>query len=99
MRNITAVLAVAAVLTLGGCGGSSDKDDAAGNGAPTTGCTETKSEELYVKQMFSCADRNPATRVYTFESTTARDNYLTAAASFGAVNKVGEGDLWIEVKA
>jgi len=99
MSKITAVLAIAAVLTLGGCGGSGKDDKAAGGSdAPTTGCTETKSEELYVKQMYSCADRNPATRVYIFDSTTARDNYWTAAESMGAA-KVGEGALWLETKA
>lgn len=98
MRKITAVLAVTAMLTVGGCGGN-DKaadDKAAGDSAPTTGCTETASEELYVSQMFDCADRK--TRVYTFADKAARENWWTAASAAGSV-KVTEGETWLEVKA
>lgn len=99
---VVTVLAAAAVLTLGGCGGSNDKAPAATTSAsqpaadaPTTGCTLTPSEELYVRKYYVCDSRSTA--VYTFDSTDQRDNWWKAASAAGSV-KDGQGDLWIEVK-
>jgi hypothetical protein len=101
MRKITAVLAAAVVLTVGGCGGNDKAASSSGSttaqpSAPTTSCALTASDELYVSQMFDCADRG--TRVYTFADKAARDNYWTAASAVGSV-KVSEGETWLEVKA
>jgi hypothetical protein len=76
-----------ALLTLVGCGGS-------GAAAPTDGCTETPTEELFVQKMYDCGSD---VRVYTFADNSARDNYKQAATGFGAV-VLGEGDRWLKTK-
>jgi hypothetical protein len=103
VRKLIAVPILVA-LAVGGCGG---KDAAGGggggttttsapSGAPTTDCTATDTEELYVTKMYDCNTRG--TRVYLFNTSTAKDSYWKAAAEFGSV-KVAEGDTWLEVKA
>lgn len=89
-----AVLLVAAVVTVvvllaggsDGGGGSS--------AAPTAGCSEVTTEELYVQQAFTCPD---GTRVVTFATTQARDDYLKVAEHFGAVT-ADKGATWARVR-
>lgn len=90
-----AALVVAAVIALvliapwgGGDGGG------AGSAAPTDGCSEVTTEELYVQKAFTCPD---GTRVVTFASTAARDDYLKVAEHFGTVT-VDRGATWARVR-
>jgi hypothetical protein len=77
----------ALVLVIAGCNAGAPATP------PTTGCTETASEELYVSAMYACAD----TSVYVFKSTEARDSWRQAAEGFGIV-VTGSGDAWLVVK-
>jgi hypothetical protein len=90
-----AVLAIAAIITTvvlitsNNAGTSSSSDT-----PPTTGCTETTTEEIYVQHVYTCPD---GTRVYTFATTAARDDYLKAAEHFGAVT-IEKGATWAKVR-
>lgn len=90
---LVATIAVLLVMNLSSDskGGS---DSAAGSAAPTAGCSEVTTEELYVQKAFTCPD---STRVLTFATTTARDDYLKVAEGFGAVT-VDKGATWAKVR-
>jgi len=97
--TVVTVLA-AAVLMLGGCGGSKEPAGEAASsapaaGAPIDGCTETATEELYVRKLYHCDARQA--NVYTFDSKEARDNWWKVAESTGSMKNT-EGDTWMEVK-
>lgn len=104
-RSAAATVLTAAVLVLAGCGGNSTNSNAPASspasstapaaGAPITGCTETPTEELFVRTLYACDTR--ATNVYVFDSNDARDNWWKVAESAGTV-KDGQGDKWMEVK-
>jgi hypothetical protein len=51
-------------------------------------------EELYVQKAFTCPD---STRVLTFATTQARDDYLKVAEGFGTVT-VDKGATWARVR-
>lgn len=93
MNKLTAVLAVAAVLTLGGCG-SSGEESPAPAAAPTLGCISAATDELFVSKFWECTDD---TTIREFADTTARDNWWKAAEPTGSV-KVAEGTNWIKAK-
>jgi uncharacterized lipoprotein YajG len=100
MKRIIA-LAIA-ILVLGGCASKEATNENAGattsvaTPSSAEGCTVTETEEMYVAEMYACADRS--TRVYVFSTSSARDNWRKAAEEFGSV-VVGQGDTWLEVKA
>ena len=89
---LVATIAVLLVMNLssGGEGGEGGSDSA----APTAGCSEVTTEELYVQKAFTCPD---STRVLTFATTAARDDYLRVAEGFGAVT-VDKGATWAKVR-
>ena len=95
MNKLFAVLA-AVVLGVAGCGGPDEPQSAASSAASLDGCTVAETEELYVTEMYRCEARS--TRVYLFNTSTARDSYRKVAEEFGAV-VAGQGDTWLEVKA
>lgn len=91
----------AAVLILGGCGGKANESAAPATSppaasAPTDGCSAETSEEMYVAELYNCASRS--TKVYKFQTATARDDWRKAAEGFGTV-VLNQGDTWLEVKA
>jgi hypothetical protein len=90
-----AVVVVAAVVTVivlvAGGGGA----DGAGSAAPTAGCTEVATEELYVQHAYDCPD---GTRVLTFADSSARDDFLKVAEHFGAVT-VERGATWARTRS
>jgi hypothetical protein len=96
------VLAVIAALTLmAGTGGAvwwltRPTANTAGNAAtaPTAGCAAGTTEELYVQTLYTCPD---GTRIVTFASSKARDDYLNAASHFGAV-VVEKGETWARIR-
>jgi hypothetical protein len=99
MRKATVLSILAGALVLSGCGGTKATESATSdtaNDAPTSGCTVGATDEIYVTKMYECPSR--ATRVYLFNTSTAKGDYWKAAAEFGSV-KVAEGDTWLEVKA
>ena len=89
---LVAAVVTAVVLVAGG-------NDVAGAGsdsaAPTAECSEVTTEELYVQKAFSCPD---GTRVLTFATAAARDDYLKVAEHFGTVT-VERGTTWARVRS
>jgi hypothetical protein len=63
-------------------------------GPPTAGCTIGSTDEIYVQHVYDCPD---GTRVVTFDTTAARDDYLTVAEHFGSVT-VEKGAVWARVR-
>ena len=86
---LVAAAVIAVVLTAGKDGGGG-----AGSAAPTAGCSEVATEELYVQKAFGCPD---GTRVVTFATTAARDDYLKVAEHFGVVT-VDRGATWARIR-
>lgn len=97
------VLVVFASLALVACG-----DDDGGGSAPDPaalgdelGCESfepLETEELYVRELFSCErEEGTTTNVYTFNTSSARDSWREIAEEFGTV-VVDEGDTWLEVR-
>ena len=84
---VAAVVTVVVLVASGGGGG--------GTAAPTAGCTEVSTEELYVQHAFECPD---GTRVLTFATSTARDDFLRVAEGFGAVT-VERGPTWARTRS
>lgn len=93
---IIGVLAAVVVLLAGGLvlalvvrdsGTSSDAP-------PIAGCTVGTTEEIYVQTIHNCPD---GTRVLTFASEQARDDYLKIATHFGAV-VVEQGETWARIR-
>lgn len=85
---LIAAVVTAIVLVAGGGGG-------AGSAAPTEGCTEVTTEELYVQHAYNCPD---GTRVLTFADSSARDDFLKVAEHFGAVT-VDKGATWARTRS
>ena len=84
---VAAVVTVVVLVASGGGGG--------GTAAPTAGCTEVSTEELYVQHAFECPD---GTRVLTFADSSARDDFLKVANHFGAVT-VDQGATWARTRS
>lgn len=91
-----AVVLVAAVVTavVLVAGRGADGGGGAGSAAPTAGCSEVTTEELYVQKAFTCPD---GTRVVTFTDSNARDDYLKVAEHFGQAT-VDKGATWARVR-
>ncbi len=85
------IVAVVIALAAGDKGGSGDGAAA----APTAGCSEVTTEELYVQKAYDCQD---GTRVLTFATTQSRDDFLRVAESFGAV-AVDKGATWARTRS
>jgi len=87
-RWIVAVLA-AAVSLLASCGGSDEPANIT-DIAEQVGCenpSPASTEELYVREAVDCAD---GSRVLTFASNEARDNFVEIAEEFGGVYETGD---------
>lgn len=79
---------IACILALTACGTQAPKV------APTSGCTQTTTQELFVKNLYRCPDN---TNLYTFDTTKARDSWTQIATNFGIV-VVSSGETWLTVK-
>jgi hypothetical protein len=86
---IAAVLVSVALFTDTGGSGGADVD-----GPPLAGCHEVEAKELYVQHAYVCDD---GTRIVTFATGEARDNYLKVAEGFGTVT-VDRGLQWARVR-
>lgn len=91
---VGAVIATVVVLVVLNLGGDDKAGADAGSAAPTAGCSETTTEELYVQKAFTCPD---GTKVLTFATTQARDDYLKVAEHFGQAT-VERGATWARVR-
>lgn len=69
-------------------------DAPVGDPAPTAGCSEVISKELYVQHAYECPD---GTRVLTFIDDAARDDFLKIAEHFGAT-LVEQGPAWARTR-
>jgi hypothetical protein len=90
---VVVVLAVAGVLVY--LLGVRDSTGGGSSGPPIAGCAVASTEELDVQSLYSCPD---GTRVVTFASEQARDDYLKIAEHFGAV-VVEKGSTWARIRA
>lgn len=88
---LVAALVTAVVLV---AGRDTSSNAGASSAAPTAGCSEVSTEELYVQHAYSCQD---GTRVLTFATTQGRDDYLKVAEGFGTVT-VDKGATWARVR-
>lgn len=87
-------------VTLAGCGDDDPAPVDASSLADELDCASLEpeeSEELYVRELFTCERDGETTSVYTFNTSSARDSWLEVAEEFGAV-VVAEGDTWLEVE-
>jgi hypothetical protein len=91
--GLVAAVVVLFVVVLG-ADDAAGRDGAASGSAPTSGCSEVTTQELYVQKAFTCPD---STRVLTFATTQSRDDYLKVAEGFGAVT-VDKGATWAKVR-
>lgn len=90
---VGAVAVALAVALSAGDGGRAA--ESGGPAAPTSGCTEVTTQELYVQHAFTCPD---STRVLTFATTQSRDDYLRVAEGFGTVT-VDKGATWARTRS
>lgn len=96
---------VVASLALVACGG--DDDESSGDGSPgpqavgeDLGCDpleEVETEELYVREEFHCTVGGEVSRLYTFNTSSARDSWREIADEFGVV-VLDVGDTWLHVE-
>jgi hypothetical protein len=89
-----AVAVVVLLATGAGVGYALSRSGSATETPPTAGCTLGSTEELFVQEVYDCPD---GTRVVTFASSKARDDYLEIATHFGAV-VVEQGQGWARVR-
>lgn len=95
------LIAVGVLVALAGCGDGDDPAPAdASSLAEELDCATLESadsDELYVRERFTCERDGATTSVYTFNTSSALDSWLEVAEEFGAV-VVAEGDTWVEVE-
>jgi len=87
LKATALALATLAVAVAAGCAQAADRS------APTSGCTEEASVQMYVERYFDCSD----TSIYTFKTKEDRDAWLTIAKLFGNV-AVDSGETWLKIK-
>lgn len=91
---LVAAVVILLVVVLGADDPSGKDGGNASSSAPTDGCSETTTQELYVQRVYDCPD---GTRVLTFATTDARNSYLEVAESFGQAT-VERGATWARVR-
>lgn len=91
---LVVVLMVVLLATAAGVTYALTRQDGAGAAPPIAGCAEGSTEELFVQRVFECPD---GTRVVTFASDQARDDYLKIATHFGAV-VIEQGPAWARIR-
>jgi hypothetical protein len=93
--GLVAAVVVLLVVVLGGDDAGGRDGAASSASAPISGCSEATTEELYVQHAYTCPD---GTRVLTFATMQARDDYLKVAEGFGAV-ATDKGATWVRLRA
>ena len=86
-------------MLLAACGGGDSSVDEPASLAEELGCSsfeQQDTEELYVRELYSCEENGAATRVYTFNTSSARDSWKEIAEEFGIIVE-NEGDTWVQV--
>jgi hypothetical protein len=86
----TPLLAVAVLVTLAACGNDDAEPETITEIAEQVGCEDPQpasTEELYVQDAVECAD---GSRLLTFASNAARDDFVEIAEHFGGSYETGD---------
>ena len=99
-KALAGAAAVAALLAAG-CGSTAAQPASVGSVASALHITgiQHESPELFVKDEATGTMGGTPVRVYVFRTGEAKANWVKAANSFGGVDTVNEGSLFLVVKS
>jgi hypothetical protein len=98
VASLAGTIAPLAVVAVAACGG--DDLPSQFSVAQAAGCDdliEEETQEIFVREKFTCLGPDGETTVYTFHNTNGLNSWLEAADEIG-VTVVDQGDSWIKVE-
>lgn len=98
MRLRTGTIAPLAMAAVAACGGDDPPSQFSLAGlADCDELIEEETQEVFVREKFTCVGPDGETTVYTFNNANGLNSWLEAAKEFGVV-VVDQGDTWIKVE-
>ena len=98
MASLAGTIAPLVVIAVAACGG--DDLPSEFSLARAAGCDdliEEETQEIFVREKFTCLGPEGETTVYTFHNANGLNSWLEAAEELG-VTVVDQGDSWIKVE-